>query len=304
MKTNKTIIIVVFLIFSIMIGLILKVQYNKSKSPILFGVHDKSNTFDEVDFVDIRHGFMAWDTDPANDSVKLIEKLGERTSKIMITVEPWPEFDRSENIFQDIVEGYYDYNISAICKQVELSEVPVILRWGHEVDLYKSSRYPWALNRPSEYIKAFRYWVQTCKSLTNNAQFVWSPAGIEGMEDFYPGDEYVDIVGLSVFAYPEYEKFEFGKMLNINDVLNSRYERAASFGKPIYLAEFGVAGEVEYKKEWLENAFNQIYFERNFPRIAGVIYFNHGDEFGWVPEINPPDFRIQPEWIEDYVLAK
>jgi beta-mannanase len=159
------------------------------------------------------------------------------------------------------------------------------------------SRYAWAQNKPSEYVSAFRHWVDTCKKYTTKVKYIWSPAGVEGLEKFYPGDKYVDVVGLSIFGYPEYEIKQFEKAQNFNDVFNSRYDRVKGFKKPIFIAEFGVAGSDEYKKNWLALAHQQIFETTNFPLLTGIIYFNGGDPNPWIPDITPPDFNIDPSWL-------
>jgi beta-mannanase len=289
---NATIIIL------ILAGVTLNLYLNRTaKKEISLGAYDTSNVFAELPETTINHRFMTWNDGESVTTKNLLE-LSQNGKTPMLTVEPWEhEGDQKDTLLESIVSGKYDQNIQSICKPVQNQDSQVYLRWGHEIDLNGQSRYSWAQNKPTQYIAAFRHWVDTCIKFTTKAKFIWSPAGVEGLEKFYPGDKYVHIVGLSIFGYPEYEIKQFGKAQNFNDVFNNRYDRVKEFKKPIFIAEFGVAGSDEYKKNWLVLARQQIFETESFPLLKGIIYFNGNDPIPWIPDITPPDFKIDPTWL-------
>ena len=82
----------------------------------------------------------------------------------------------------------------------------VFLRIGYEFDG------EWNHYSPSKYIPAFRYIVDRLRENgVTNFVSVWQSATYPGgtylnlpFQDWYPGDEYVDWLGLSYFTYDQY----------------------------------------------------------------------------------------------------
>ena len=81
-----------------------------------------------------------------------------------------------------------------------------------EMDL-ANKRYPWSHWTPTEYIAAYRHFVNVCRGVASNAKFMWSPRGEANLRDYYPGNDYVDSIGLSGFGYQKYEIAVYGKAL-------------------------------------------------------------------------------------------
>lgn len=76
--------------------------------------------------------------------------------------------------------------------------VPIYLRFGAEFNIWSNPA------TPDEFIEAYRYVSDYFKTNNPNVAMVWSPNQVSGwnvnMHDFYPGDEYVDWVGVSLYA--------------------------------------------------------------------------------------------------------
>ncbi|KAJ3126620.1 hypothetical protein HK100_010169 [Physocladia obscura] len=124
---------------------------------------------------------------------------------------------------------------AAKCQNVnEQYGVPIFLRYGHEMN---GDWYPWG-NAPTLYIASFRQFAGIIRLYTNMTAMVWAPnigitypfvgggarespskggldfdvldtnhdGVIDGMDDpytpFYPGDDVVDWVGISLYYYP------------------------------------------------------------------------------------------------------
>src|SRR6185503_14688316 len=99
--------------------------------------------------------------------------------------------------------------------------------------------YPWSGTDPSLYRAAFRHVVEVFRSEgADNARWVWSPAGEARALDFYPGDDVVDYVGLTVLGDARWDaELGFEPRQTMADVLRPRYARFAALGKPIMIAE-------------------------------------------------------------------
>jgi endoglucanase len=118
---------------------------------------------------------------------------------------------------------------------------------------------------------------------------MWSPIGSETMQSFYPGDAYVDLVGLSVFGLQSWDQAKYNHDRTFAEVLTPKYKLAQTFGKPIVVAELGYSGNAAYVANW-ENAVRQT--GRDFPNLVGVVYFNFPEVYDWPDGFGKPNWRI------------
>jgi endoglucanase len=288
--TVLEIIVVIIAVLSTIMVPFSNIQPAFAKKFISYGVVDPESNFKNVPNVTIENKFIAWEKTSTNFTKELDAILAKKR-KPLITIEPWGLVDKQEYNFKNLRGEVYKKAIKSICKSVEQRGQKVILRWGHEMEQV-GSRYPWASKDAEGFIYAFRFWVDTCRSETKLVDFMWSPAGRENMNFYYPGDKYVDSIGLSTFGHPEFELKELGKKYSFDDHFNERYRRSEKYNKPVYLAEFGVAGEDKYKVEWLQQAKKSILDEARYKNLAGIVYFQAKDSTPWVKGTSAPNFTI------------
>jgi len=264
-----------------------KIQY--------LGVLDSDNRFDNDQKLIYKHYFVAWGDTYQNDLDIAVTSIKSLQKEAIVTIEPWPQNgDTAEKMYNKIIAGDYDENIRTTCTTLASSSSKPIMRWGHEVDLAGNTRYLWATKDNELFKRGFAHVYTVCKKISPTVQIMWSPAGVDGAEKYFPGPEYVDLVGLSIFGYPAYEKKEFGKESTFDDVFSPRYNRMKQFSKPIVIAELGAAGNDEYKKAWMDQAVKRMAELKTYPLLKGFIYFNAADKNAWIPDIEPPDFRFNP----------
>jgi beta-mannanase len=166
----------------------------------------------------------------------------------------------------------------------------ILLRWGHEMDL--AGLYPWSANDPTLYRAAFRHVVDTFRAAgATNVRWVWSPAGEPGAAEYYPGDDAVDYVGLTVLGDPEWERdFGHASPRSMSELLRPRYAEIAAFDKPVLIAELGVSGDDHDRQAWLAAGLASL---GEFDRVRGVVYFNDRN----APNNHrptEPDWRLTP----------
>jgi beta-mannanase len=149
-------------------------------------------------------------------------------------------------------------------------------------------RYPWQSMKSSDYISKYRHFVTTCRVSAPQALFVWSPAGDIGLKDYWPGPEYVDEIGLSVFSFGEFEKVTFGRLQSFTDIFKAKYNRVKGYGKPIMIAELGITGDRESQKNWIDDLSANRW---RFPLLHSAIYFNAPDTVAW-PRVGIPDWTL------------
>ena len=102
----------------------------------------------------------------------------------------------------DTIQGVYDSNLSILAQWIINANRPVYLRIGYEFDNV-DNHYD-----PDQYKQAFRYVVNFMRRAgVHNAAYVWHSNCWDGATghqwmDWYPGDNYVDWFGASIFNVP------------------------------------------------------------------------------------------------------
>ncbi len=240
----------------------------------------------------IEHLFLPWE-DVYLPSLNDADAYAmERGRALLVTLEPWTWSRSERNTAQylrgGIAAGEYDENMRQICTVMAGLKSSVTLRWGHEMD-DRSGQFIWAGWRPDDYIAAYRRVIDICRSAAPNIRVMWSPLGDEEMAGYYPGDDYVDIVGISVFGLQAWDQAKFGGDRSYVDVFEPRYKRAEAFGKPVVVAELGYVGSEDYVNAW-ENSVRVTRPEH--PSLVGVVYFDQREVYPWPENFGLPDWRI------------
>ncbi len=260
--------------------------------PTPFGVYDPGGDFSEAEGVTIEHLFLPWEDVALGSLFDADVYARERGRVLLVTLEPWT-WSRSERntpqfLREGIADGTYDSNILAICGVLAQLESPVTLRWGHEMDDDRG-QFIWAGWDPDAYIDAYRHVIDACRSVAPEITVMWSPLGDEGMEAYWPGEDYADLVGVTVFGLQAWDQFHHGRDRSFEEILGPRYERAAAFGLPVVVAELGFSGSAEYVETWNDEV-RLDYPE--FPALVGVSYFNYPEVHSWPDGFGRPDWRV------------
>lgn len=260
---------------------------------IPFGVYDPPGDFQSDTDVQIEHLFLPWEDVYLPSLLDADRYALERNRAMLLTIEPWT-WNRSERntpqrLNAGIQSGEYDHYMRDICEVLDQMDSPITIRFAQEMDDY-TSQFIWSGWKPENYISAFQRMIGICREAAPRINVMWSPLGYENMASYYPGDEYVDLIGLSVFGFQQWEQDIVGRALTFEDIFAPRYERAAQFNKPIVVPELAYRGNAEYIQQW-ENDIRQ----RNprFPNLVGVVYFNQREVYPWPDNYGLPDWRIQ-----------
>ena len=114
----------------------------------------------------------------------------------------------------------------------------------------------------------------------DNVLWVWNPNDIS-FPDFklnhalayYPGDKYVDIVGLTGYNTGNYYEGEIWREFgDIYDPLYQTYSRF--FSHPFMISEFGSNSVGGDKAAWITNMFTHLH---KYPQIKAAIWWNGTD---------------------------
>jgi cellulose synthase (UDP-forming) len=267
---------------------------------VRLGVYDPTGAFSADPRISIEHVFVEWQVSTSRIR-QAARQAVERNRQLMLTVEPWPWWrwqsasstSDKPDLFADIMTGSYDTELRTVCGEIGAMKGSVLVRWGHEME-DATGRYPWAGKDAPDYIRAFRYFVDKCRMLAPNAQFVWSPKGERGSESYYPGDANVDYVGFSMYATQKFEIARYGKARSAIESFSARYARMSAPNKPMIVAELGVAGDKQYVQDWLVELRKNI---RAFPLLHAVVYFNEKEPHESPEPFGSPDWRLGMEYF-------
>jgi cellulose synthase (UDP-forming) len=263
---------------------------------VALGAYDPNGVLESVSY-EMNHVYVRQDA-PQQLAAALEKNRGTRI--LMATIEPWPAglpSDRDtdigagfpvESVTAGIAAGERDDELEILAIAVkEVAPQVVFVRWAHEMDL--AGLYPWAGGNEGEYKAAFRHVVRVFDDLgATNAAWVWSPAGQPDAGRYYPGDDSVDFVGITVLADPIWDAEAGRRPQSFRTLMTEKYETANRFRHPIIVAELGVSGSDDRQATWLRDAAVQMPL---FPAVTAVVYFND------VNTPNPstdylPDWRI------------
>ena len=193
-----------------------------------------------------------------------------------------------------ILEGRWDAYIDEWADGAKAVGKPILVSLCNEMNgnwfpwsgcFYGGAR-PIAGSVPTRYVgpeffkRAYRYIVDRVRARgATNVQWIfhannfgepYSPAN--GVAQYYPGSDYVDWLGLSVYG----QLFPEGGWDDFDDMIDKPYAELAAVdpAKPIMLAEWGV-GEFAAKGDkaaWIKEGLERL--QENFPRVHAAVYWH------------------------------
>ncbi|MDF2964291.1 MAG: copper amine oxidase domain protein [Paenibacillus sp.] len=172
-----------------------------------------------------------------------------------------------------------DEYVRTFAREAKASGIPVFLRYASEMN---GAWVPWH-GEPQKYIEKFRLIHKIMKEEAPNVVMVWSPnfMPMNNIDDYYPGDEYVDWIGYSLYATggPGEKIDDKSGFLQSFQPLSDKYP-----GKPIMISEgavshYNLTTNQSYER-WAEGQLGDLYayLTRMYPRVKAITYFNFGKE--------------------------
>lgn len=184
----------------------------------------------------------------------------------------------------EILRGEYDNYLKAYAKTISDFDHPVLFRLGNEMNGDWCSYSGYQLSKdPQVYIQFYRYVYHLFEEAgADNVIWIWNPNG-ESKPPFrwnhammyYPGDTYVDIVGLTAYNTGTYYAEIGEKWKTFTELYDTLYEEYdARFGQPLMITEFASASTGGDKAQWIQDMFRDI---KNYPRIKVAIWWDGCD---------------------------
>ena len=180
-----------------------------------------------------------WGGGPSN-----LVKAGELAKPGVLAVGLDMTNNENPGALETIPDGQYDAQIDHLSKTLGALKQPVLLRIGYEFDGQWNRGY----ENAEHYVAAYRYIVQRIVAAgASNVAFVWQGSSSlvddivdghrENIGDWYPGDAYVDWVGLSWFLEPKLTVNVGGTPVSSIELVDEIVEFARQHKKPVMIAE-------------------------------------------------------------------
>lgn len=226
----------------------------------------------------------------------IADAVADRGMRLAVTWEPWDSTSgatrQSDYSLASIIAGDHDDYVDAYARSVKRYPHRVVIRFMHEMNGFW---YPWssgAGNTPRAYVRAWRHVHHRFARLeVTNVRWMWAPnavyPGAGSLARLYPGDRYVDQVGVSNYNWGD----------RTHDGVRTRWtsfralflptikELQELSNKPVWISEVGSLNSGGSKAAWITQMFEQI----RSSGISGVMWFNIHDTGHYA------DWRIETE---------
>ncbi|MEV7973915.1 glycosyl hydrolase [Cellulomonas sp. NPDC089187] len=237
--------------------------------------------------------FGGWDQDFRANAVT---RAWDRGLLPMLTWESRPitagndVIEEPDYTLPKIINGEFDAYLTQYARDIVATGLPLAIRLDHEMN---GVWYPWAEttgsgaaingNRPGDFVAMWRHVHDIFQAAGANQYviWVWSPnivnnlptakQGLDTLQGLYPGDAYVDWVGVSGYQRPPYKA-------DNNATFEYTYDRTLDqlrqlTDKKILLAEVGASETGGTKPAWVRSFFSGFDPGRN-DDVIGFAWFN------------------------------
>ena len=196
-----------------------------------------------------------------------------------------PPINQPKFKLSNIIRGDFDDYIDSWANGLAAHGKPVFLNFAHEMN---GDWYPWGIgvngNQRGEFVTAWRHvYDRFTTAGAKNVVWVWTPNEMyEGVpatvEEVYPGDEYVDWMGMNGFNWGANIHWEScncqSAWRTFNEIFETTYPRLIALAnKPIMIGEIGCSEVGGDKAAWISQAFLDD-LPNKFPQVRAVSWFN------------------------------
>ena len=178
-----------------------------------------------------------------------------------------------------------DMYLRKFAKDAGKSGVTIFLRFANEINEPST---PWHTT-PEKYIEKYRLVSKVFKEEAPNVIMVWGPNDFppNTIPDYYPGDEYVDWIGVSTYGRYHPELDPLGQSIDRSRYIEKidHIYNLYSDKKPIFISEGAVSyaningkNMTNWAADNLQDMFT--YLPMLYPKVKAYFYFNdHGDKY-------------------------
>jgi hypothetical protein len=223
----------------------------------------------------------AFSREPLGELESLIGHRLEIDSRFVAWEEPFPfQAGRTPLLAWDgrrdlarISAGRFDSLLRRRAGDCRDFGAPVYLRWAAEFNG------PWnpCFGKPGEFVAAWRHVVRVFRSAdATNVRFVWCPFAAESWRKYYPGDRFVDWVGMDGYNWGTARSWS--RWQSFGEIFGPLYADYAG-RKPLMICEVACAERGGDKAAWIKNMGREL--AGRFSKVRAVAWFHANKETDW-----------------------
>lgn len=176
-----------------------------------------------------------------------------------------------------VARGDHDEHLVAVADAFAHLEAPVFALFHQNADDNEAE-----FGTAEEFRDAYRHVVELFRS-RGATNVVWvftlrSPAFATRADEFYPGDDVVDWIGVNAYNYGT--EAEGSRWISLRGLLSDFLRWSSAHPKPLMIAESGCTEDPNApgrKARWFDEALTTL---REEPRIRAAVYFHRPDTPG------------------------
>lgn len=211
----------------------------------------------------------------------ILEKAYADGKTVELTLQPLLAHQAGNDLFR-LMDGYYDDFLDKYAADIARFGHPVMFRFANEMngDWCEYSGYQMSMDTRI-YREMYRY---VCgffeKHNADNVILVWNPNGRSfppykwnAEEMYYPGNDYVDILGLTLYNTGTF--YEGEKWTSFENLYDPLYKNAVQkYDMPFMITEFACARVGGNKEEWTRDMLRRI---EGYTNVKMAVWWNGVD---------------------------
>lgn len=267
-------------------------KYFSADSQLTWGIFEPAAPYDMTQLkatesrVEGKFKFLVYYTNINSNIEKLQTILANAAAEgrtVELTLQTVANSDGNGNMLMDALDGKHDDFLNQYAKAVAESGKPVLFRLCNEMngDWCMYSAYHTSKDT-SLYVEFYKYVYSIFEKngALKNTIWVWNPNersypyyDWNHALCYYPGDQYVDVVGLTGYNTGTYHQAEnWRSFATIYDTFY--YQYCSWFSQPLMITEFACSSYGGDKAQWVNDMFAKI---NDYSRIKVAIWWDGCD---------------------------
>ncbi|MCL2497393.1 MAG: glycoside hydrolase family 26 protein [Symbiobacteriaceae bacterium] len=270
-------------------------RYFDSAAPLAWGIFEPRSNWLDYSTLEFYESYFAYEFPILLDYTDFSSKIAhfglqdklsqakQRNKTLLLTLQT-TYVPGERNMLYAVLDGEYDAFIRDYARKLAAIGEPVLFRLGNEMN---GDWCPYSAIKAGKDTTVFQAFYRYIYALfrqegADNVIWVWNPNG-RSFPNFlwnhelmyYPGDSYVDIVGLTAYNTGTYY-YNYGErwqsFAELYDDLYRGYLRL--YGQPLMITEFASASMGGDKEQWVRDMFAHIV---NMERIKVAVWWDAVD---------------------------
>ncbi|GAB4046528.1 hypothetical protein [Spirosoma litoris] len=194
------------------------------------GLFDHKEQVKQIDLTSFSHARIRLGQGFDKPQLKRLFSTAPANGICLVTVECPQAFQESIN--KSDLTNSCDKTVKDLCAFLSEIDKTIYLRFNPDMEV-PVNLYAWQYKSPVVYINTFRHFSTLCKSLAKNIRIVWGTSGYPGVEEYWPGEDVVDLISITLDSKSELMTTAYPKEPSIAVMIKRKIQRMRFMDKPI-----------------------------------------------------------------------